>query len=102
MANAKPLPVIQEAGWAPGPVWKGAGNIVPRRDSISELFGIRLKLYPFRAPWLLYLVTDVTLITLCLLAHYIFLLVIYTMNVKYLVVRNSPFGLSNGKTPSVV
>ena len=22
-----PLPIVQEAGWAPGPVWKGAENL---------------------------------------------------------------------------
>ena len=29
-----PVPTVQEAGWAPGPVWKGAENIAPQRDSI--------------------------------------------------------------------
>ena len=29
-----PLPIVQEAGWAPGPVWKGAENLTPLRDSI--------------------------------------------------------------------
>ena len=24
-----PVPIVQEAGWAPGPVWTGAGNLVP-------------------------------------------------------------------------
>jgi len=24
-----PVPIVQEAGWAPGPVWTGAENIVP-------------------------------------------------------------------------
>ena len=24
-----PIPILQEAGWAPGPVWKGAENLVP-------------------------------------------------------------------------
>jgi hypothetical protein len=24
-----PVPVVQEAGWAPGPVWTGAKNLVP-------------------------------------------------------------------------
>jgi len=22
-----PVPIVQEAGWAPGPVWTGAGNL---------------------------------------------------------------------------
>ena len=24
-----PVPIVQEAGWAPGPVWKGAKNLAP-------------------------------------------------------------------------
>jgi hypothetical protein len=24
-----PVPIIQEAGWAPGPVWTGAENLAP-------------------------------------------------------------------------
>jgi len=23
------VPIVQEAGWAPGPVWTGAGNLAP-------------------------------------------------------------------------
>jgi hypothetical protein len=30
-----PLPIVQEAGWAPGPVWKG-GKSHPHRDSIPD------------------------------------------------------------------
>jgi hypothetical protein len=29
-----PVPIEQEAGWAPGPVWTGAENLAPHRDSI--------------------------------------------------------------------
>jgi len=28
-----PVPIVQEAGWAPGPVWTG-GKSLPQRDSI--------------------------------------------------------------------
>ena len=38
-----PVPVVQEAGWAPGPVWTGAENLAPHRDSIpgrSKLGGV--------------------------------------------------------------
>ena len=28
-----PVPVLQEAGWTLGPVWTGAENLVPHRDS---------------------------------------------------------------------
>ena len=24
-----PVPIVQEAGWAPGPVWTGAANLAP-------------------------------------------------------------------------
>ena len=30
-----PVPIVQEAGWAPGPVWTG-GKSRPRRDSIPD------------------------------------------------------------------
>ena len=29
-----PVPIVQEAGWAPGPVWTSAENLTPHRDSI--------------------------------------------------------------------
>jgi len=29
-----PVPIVQEAGWAPGPVWTGAIYLAPHRDSI--------------------------------------------------------------------
>ena len=29
-----PVVIVQEAGWAPGPVWTGAENLAPHRDSI--------------------------------------------------------------------
>jgi hypothetical protein len=28
------VPIVQEAGWASGPVWTGAENLAPHRDSI--------------------------------------------------------------------
>jgi hypothetical protein len=33
-AETDPVPIVQEAGWAPGPVWTGAENLAPHRDSI--------------------------------------------------------------------
>ena len=30
-----PVPIVQEAGWAPGPVWRG-GKSLPHRDSIPD------------------------------------------------------------------
>jgi hypothetical protein len=32
----KPLPIVQEAGWAPGPVWTGAGNLTPPQESVKK------------------------------------------------------------------
>jgi len=34
-AGKDPVPILQEAGWAPGPVWTG-GKPSPQRDSISD------------------------------------------------------------------
>ena len=31
-----PVPIVQEAGWASGPVWTGAENLAPHRDSIPR------------------------------------------------------------------
>jgi len=31
----EPVPIVQEAGWAPGPVWTG-GKSCPHRDSIPD------------------------------------------------------------------
>jgi hypothetical protein len=37
-----PVPTVQEAGWAPGPVWKGAENLSPHRPaSIEPQFWLR-------------------------------------------------------------
>ena len=29
-----PVPIVQEAGWTPGPFWTGAKNLAPHQDSI--------------------------------------------------------------------
>jgi hypothetical protein len=39
-----PVPVVQEAGWATGPVWIGAENLAPT--------GIRSPDLPARSEWL--------------------------------------------------
>jgi hypothetical protein len=31
-----PVPIVQEAGWAPGPVWTGVENLAPHQDSIPR------------------------------------------------------------------
>jgi hypothetical protein len=40
-----PVPIVQKAGWAPGPVWTGVENLAPQKDSIPgpsspQLFAI--------------------------------------------------------------
>ena len=49
-----PVPIVQEAGWAPGPVWTGAENLVtgirsPDLPGRSESL-YRLS-YPGPSPW---------------------------------------------------
>ena len=34
-AEKDPEPIVQEAGWAPGPVWTGRKSL-PHRDSIPD------------------------------------------------------------------
>jgi hypothetical protein len=47
-----PVPILQEAGWAPGPVWTG-GKSRPHRDSIPERPSRSQSLYrlSYRAHW---------------------------------------------------
>jgi len=35
-----PAPIVQQAGWAPGPVWTGAENLASHRDSIPRLYSL--------------------------------------------------------------
>jgi hypothetical protein len=38
-----PVPIVQEAGWAPGPVWTGAENLAPTGiffGTVVELFNL--------------------------------------------------------------
>jgi len=44
-----PVPILQEAGWAPGPVWTG-GNSRPHRDSIPDPSARRQSLYLLSYP----------------------------------------------------
>ena len=43
-----PVPILQEAGWAPGPVWTGAENFAPDRPVRSE----SLHRLSYRGPYL--------------------------------------------------
>jgi hypothetical protein len=44
-----PVPILQEAGWAPGPVWKG-GKSRPQRDSIPDRPACSQSLYRLSYP----------------------------------------------------
>ena len=35
-AGKKPLPIVQEAWWVPGPVWTGAENFIPMEISSPD------------------------------------------------------------------
>ena len=44
-----PVPILQEAGWAPGLVWTG-GKSRPQRDSISDRLARSQSLYRLSYP----------------------------------------------------
>jgi len=44
-----PVPILQKAGWAPGPVWTG-GNSRPHRDSIPDRPARNRSLYRLSYP----------------------------------------------------
>ena len=48
-ARKDPVPILQEAGWAPGPVWTG-GNSRPHRDSIPGFPARSQSLYRLSYP----------------------------------------------------
>jgi hypothetical protein len=45
-----PVPIVQEAGWAPGPVWVGAENLTPTRIRSPDLPAHSESLYQLRYP----------------------------------------------------
>jgi len=44
-----PIPIVQETGWAPGPVWTG-GKFRPHRDSIPDRPALSQSLYRLSYP----------------------------------------------------
>ena len=44
-----PVPILQEVGWAPGPVWMG-GKFRPHRDSIPDRPALSQSLYRLSYP----------------------------------------------------
>jgi hypothetical protein len=45
-----PVPIVQEAGWASEPVWTGAENLAPHRDSIPDRPARSQSLYRLSCP----------------------------------------------------
>jgi len=45
-----PVTIVQEAGWAPGPVWIGAENLVPTGNRSPDRQGRSQSLYRLRYP----------------------------------------------------
>ena len=45
-----PVPIVQEAGWAPGPVWTGAENLAPTGIRSPDRPGRSQSLYRLRYP----------------------------------------------------
>jgi hypothetical protein len=45
-----PVPIVQEAGWAPRPVWMGAENLVPTGTRSSDRPSRSELLYPLSYP----------------------------------------------------
>ena len=43
-----PVPIVQEAGWAPGPVWTGAENLAPTGIRFSDRPARSQSLYRLR------------------------------------------------------
>jgi hypothetical protein len=41
-----PVPIVEEAGWAPGPVWIGAENLAPTGIRSPSLPALSESLYP--------------------------------------------------------
>ena len=47
-----PVPIVQEAGWIPGPIWTGAGNLAPTGIRSPDRPARRESLYRHRIPLL--------------------------------------------------
>ena len=78
-----PVPILQEDGWAPGPVWTG-GKSRPHRDSIADRPARSQSLYRLSYP-----------------AHYIYTvqLWIYWISSHEQPIRDGPSGLGMGEGP---
>jgi len=70
-----PVPIVQEAGWAPGAVWTGAENLVPTEIQSSDRPVRSQSLYRLRYP------AHVVMYTLLytIVSMYIYIVVIHTV-----------------------
>jgi hypothetical protein len=53
-----PVPIVQEAGWAPGPVWMGAENLTPPGFNPRTVQPIAQSLYQLSYPAHLIIITS--------------------------------------------
>ena len=66
----EPVPIVQEAGWAPGPVWTG-GKSLPQRDSIPDRPARSSVTIPTKLPDPHYYIYIYVCVCLCVLVHII-------------------------------
>ena len=50
LPGKEPVPIVQEAGWAPGPVWTGAENFAPTGIRTPERPARSQSLYRLSSP----------------------------------------------------
>jgi len=62
-----PVPIVQEAGWAPGPVWTGAENFTPTGIRSPDGTAPSKSLYrlSYPGPWYRQCLKKLTIIHLC-------------------------------------
>ena len=48
--RGRPVPIVQEAGWAPGPIWAGAENLAPTGIRSPDRPARSQSLYRLRYP----------------------------------------------------
>jgi hypothetical protein len=69
-----PVPIVQEAGWAPGPVWTGAENLTPTRIQSPDHPAHSQSLYRLRYPAHNFIYTSLKWMYVCM---YVWLLQVH-------------------------
>ena len=84
-----PVPILQEAGWAPGPVWTG-GKSRPHRDSIPDRPARSQSLYrlSYTAHNLIVLRTEICLYSISYFIIIIIIIIIFVMELGHLLTRS--------------